>query len=399
MAENMEFPPYTVQEEEASRASDSSFQDLESSFFDSEAGSWDEKIQLEPLPQSDSNPDPSTDMSLIFDTPAPRKFLKVPVLLSSGGALVVAVTLIILFTGREASSSRPLLPSADRPGRSSPRAVNILSNDTRSPSLTLLKAKPIMDHPAEIQAAEARPLKAQPLEAETREAQAAEPQPLEAKPLEAKPFEAPRTESHPTLARGSQAKTPEEFLDEQEPEKRRPHPKMARPTVLPGRHQPPRLRDRTGVAKKRMLEKRTSPLLANRRRRIRKSIAPRRRHRASRFSFSTLLGKARKQIKRGRFKRAIALLRQARRLRPRDARLHRNLGNAFFEIRNNRQALRHLRRAKALSPNSPKTYLLLASVYQDLKRVADARSSYSTYLRLAPAGRFARQVRQIMKRL
>ena len=63
------------------------------------------------------------------------------------------------------------------------------------------------------------------------------------------------------------------------------------------------------------------------------------------------------------------------------------------------EALVHLERARALAPDDDQAYVLLGAAYQSAGRSADAITAYERYLALAPDGKFARDVRSILKRL
>jgi Tfp pilus assembly protein PilF len=75
------------------------------------------------------------------------------------------------------------------------------------------------------------------------------------------------------------------------------------------------------------------------------------------------------------------------------------LANAYFEQDNNDAALPLLQRALKISPNHPRAHLTLGTIYQTIGQNAKAISAYQTYLRLEPKGRFAADVRVILKNL
>ena len=65
-------------------------------------------------------------------------------------------------------------------------------------------------------------------------------------------------------------------------------------------------------------------------------------------------------------------------------------------MNNSRAALTNLEKARQLNPNEPKVYVLLGAVYQSLGRKKDAIEAFEFYLKMAPTGRFARELRNII---
>ncbi len=63
------------------------------------------------------------------------------------------------------------------------------------------------------------------------------------------------------------------------------------------------------------------------------------------------------------------------------------------------EALEHLERARALNGKDPQVFLLLGAVYQTVGRKSDAVGAYERYLKLAPSGKFARDVGAILDNL
>lgn len=97
--------------------------------------------------------------------------------------------------------------------------------------------------------------------------------------------------------------------------------------------------------------------------------------------------------------RSIKAYKAALAINPSGVAAHLGLGNAYYEIDALDAALVHLEKARALSPADPQVYVLLGAAYQSANRTADAVDAYERYLQLAPSGRFARDVRGILKRL
>lgn len=103
--------------------------------------------------------------------------------------------------------------------------------------------------------------------------------------------------------------------------------------------------------------------------------------------------------KRGEFVKAIREYKAALALKPTSVAVHLGLGNAYYELDSNDTALMHIEKARALAPRDPQVYVLLGAVYQTLGRKDDAIGAYQRYLALAPTGKFARDVKGILKGL
>jgi tetratricopeptide (TPR) repeat protein len=102
---------------------------------------------------------------------------------------------------------------------------------------------------------------------------------------------------------------------------------------------------------------------------------------------------------RGDHQRSIKAYKAALALNPDGVAAHLGLGNAYYEIDALDAAILHLEKARQLAPRDPQAYVLLGTAYQSANRVADAITAYERYLQLAPEGRFARDVRGILKGL
>ena len=103
--------------------------------------------------------------------------------------------------------------------------------------------------------------------------------------------------------------------------------------------------------------------------------------------------------KRGDFGRSVRAYRAALGIDKDGVAAHLGLGNAYYELDTLDEALVHLERARALAPDDDQAYVLLGAAYQSAGRSADAITAYERYLALAPDGKFARDVRSILKRL
>ncbi|MDP2339605.1 MAG: DUF4388 domain-containing protein [Deltaproteobacteria bacterium] len=103
--------------------------------------------------------------------------------------------------------------------------------------------------------------------------------------------------------------------------------------------------------------------------------------------------------KRGEFSRSVRSYKAALAIEKDSIEAHLGLGNAYYELDNLAAALFHLERARALSPKDPQVFVHLGAVYQSSGRKGDAISAYERYLDLAPDGKFARDVRGILRGL
>ena len=103
--------------------------------------------------------------------------------------------------------------------------------------------------------------------------------------------------------------------------------------------------------------------------------------------------------KRGAFPKSIRAYKAALARKPTSVAALLGLGNAYYELDMNDAALKRLEKARALAPRDPQLYVLLGAVYQTLGRKSDATSAYNRYLALAPEGKFARDVKGILKGL
>ncbi|RME22864.1 MAG: tetratricopeptide repeat protein, partial [Deltaproteobacteria bacterium] len=106
-----------------------------------------------------------------------------------------------------------------------------------------------------------------------------------------------------------------------------------------------------------------------------------------------------KLFRAGRFGKAARLFEQALQKYPRGAAAMVALANCYFEMGRYRAAIKAAKEALVVDPNNPQAYLTLGTVYQTLGRTKGAVSAYRRYLKLAPRGQFASDVRAILKSL
>ncbi len=115
--------------------------------------------------------------------------------------------------------------------------------------------------------------------------------------------------------------------------------------------------------------------------------------------FAKLLKAGDAAAKRGEHAKSVREYKAALALEKDSVAAHLGLGNAYYELDNLDAALVHLERARALAPKDAQTFVLLGAVYQSAGRKADAVTAYERYLELAPAGKFARDVKGILRGL
>lgn len=101
----------------------------------------------------------------------------------------------------------------------------------------------------------------------------------------------------------------------------------------------------------------------------------------------------------GAFAKAVREYKAALALKPNSLAAQLGLGNAYYELDTIDAARTHLERARTLAPKDPQVYLLLGAVYQSGGNKDDAIAAYQKYLELAPNGKFARDVQNILRGL
>ncbi len=115
--------------------------------------------------------------------------------------------------------------------------------------------------------------------------------------------------------------------------------------------------------------------------------------------FASALRKATKLSDKGKFTKAIKAYKEALRLKGDSAAAHLGIGNTYYELNSLDAALVHLERARALNPRDPQVYVLLGAVYQSAAKRSKAIEAYEKYLELAPNGRFARELKNVLASL
>ena len=78
---------------------------------------------------------------------------------------------------------------------------------------------------------------------------------------------------------------------------------------------------------------------------------------------------------------------------------HLGLGTAYFDLDQNKDAIKHLKRSLELNPRSGQALVIIGNVYQATGDNKNAKQSYEKYLRIEPSGKFAADVRMILEAL
>jgi CheY-like chemotaxis protein/TolA-binding protein len=104
-------------------------------------------------------------------------------------------------------------------------------------------------------------------------------------------------------------------------------------------------------------------------------------------------------IKRERFAAAQKLFRRAVELDPRSAAARYGLGRALYDGGQEEASLKYFQKAIALKADFSDAYVRLGSIYQNRGQKARAKVAYQTYLKLAPRGKYADEVRSLLQGL
>jgi len=99
----------------------------------------------------------------------------------------------------------------------------------------------------------------------------------------------------------------------------------------------------------------------------------------------------------GHQKKAIKEYKKALAIFPRGVAVYRALGNLYNELDRNKKALYYLKKGLLISPRDASLQLTLGAVYQTLGNNKEAKRAYEKYLALDPKGRYADDIRAILK--
>jgi len=111
------------------------------------------------------------------------------------------------------------------------------------------------------------------------------------------------------------------------------------------------------------------------------------------------LRRGQKLYRAGKLKAAAQSLEKAVEANPRGVAALVALANAYFEMDRNKNAVVMAKRALAVNPKSARAHLTLGTIYQTMGNNGMAKKAYRQYLKLEPKGRFAQDVRSILKSL
>jgi CheY-like chemotaxis protein/Flp pilus assembly protein TadD len=109
--------------------------------------------------------------------------------------------------------------------------------------------------------------------------------------------------------------------------------------------------------------------------------------------YAALLSEGRALYTKGQTKKAMAVLERAVSVKADGDEALVLLANCHLDRGANQKAL------QAANPNNADAYLVIGTVQQSLEHVAEARTAYQTYLKLAPKGQYASEVRSILASL
>jgi CheY-like chemotaxis protein/Flp pilus assembly protein TadD len=115
--------------------------------------------------------------------------------------------------------------------------------------------------------------------------------------------------------------------------------------------------------------------------------------------YQALVAEARKSLDRGRASKAIPPLEQALALNPSGVEALVLLGQAYLDKEQGKKAVSYVDRALALNPRNPDAYLVKGTAEQMLGDKAAAKAAYGEYLKLAPQGKNAAELRAILRDL
>lgn len=101
--------------------------------------------------------------------------------------------------------------------------------------------------------------------------------------------------------------------------------------------------------------------------------------------------------KKGRIAKAVAVLEQALAANPNGDAALVEIANAELERGNNPKATAYADRAIAANPNNADAYLVRGAILQGIGKNAAAKAAYQQYLKLAPKGQYAPDVRSILQ--
>jgi Flp pilus assembly protein TadD len=120
---------------------------------------------------------------------------------------------------------------------------------------------------------------------------------------------------------------------------------------------------------------------------------------ASGSDYQTLVSEARQLHRRGQTKKTLDVLERAIALNPQGDEALVLLANCYLERGSAQKALAAANSAMAANGSNAEAYLVIGAVQQQLSHKAEARSAYQNYLKLAPRGQYAGEIRSILSTL
>ena len=99
---------------------------------------------------------------------------------------------------------------------------------------------------------------------------------------------------------------------------------------------------------------------------------------------------------RGNTKKAIATLEQALAANPKGDEAMVVIANCHLDAGRMPKALQLAQQAVEANPDNADAYLVIGAVQQQNGKIGEARTAYEKYLKLAPKGQYAREIRSIL---
>ena len=118
-----------------------------------------------------------------------------------------------------------------------------------------------------------------------------------------------------------------------------------------------------------------------------------------RNSSPSLVKNAMRSYRRGRFKSARRQFARVLKRYPHNQEALLGLSKTYVELGKHESAVFIAKKLLRRAPRNAQAWLIMADALQSLRRRSSALRSYQRYLQLAPNGRYAGQVRTIIKRL
>jgi CheY-like chemotaxis protein len=115
--------------------------------------------------------------------------------------------------------------------------------------------------------------------------------------------------------------------------------------------------------------------------------------------YASLLAEGKALYQRGATKKAVTPLEKAIAVNPNGDEALVVLANCWLDRGNNGKALTYAQQAVKANPENAEAYLVVGAVEQQNNHLGDARDAYEKYIKLAPKGQYASDIRAILKTL